>query len=88
MKKLNPRRQPATRADVERAKKQAMHDATGLALAIMFTVLRDKRGYTVEDLQQTWREVERLSESVNAGYVSVADLAHALKAEAGIEFVD
>ena len=41
-KKANPRRKPATQADVAKAKAQAQEQAVRLAWSIFFTVLRDK----------------------------------------------
>ena len=83
-KKPNPRKRPATQADVQRAKRDAKNEAVQFAWAILFTVLRDKEGYSIEDLRRVWAEVENLSDSIIKGYVSVADLRTALREEAGI----
>lgn len=64
MKKTNPRKRPATQADVEKAKKQ-----------------KDKNGFSNEELQDTWENVENLSESIRDGYVSVYDLRTVLREE-------
>lgn len=77
-------RQPATMADVKRAKEQATSDGCRLALALFFTVLLDKEGMSAEDLQRIWKEVEYLSESVAEGRVNANDLVHVLKEEYGI----
>lgn len=83
-KKSNPRKRPATQADVNRAKKEAQTDAIRLAWSIFFTVLRDKEGYeSIEDLKRVWKEVEDLSDSIAKGYCTVADLRDILKQEAG-----
>lgn len=82
-KKVNPRRRPATQADVNRAKKLASNESIRIAWAIMFTVLRDKEGYELEDLRRVWNEVEDLSEGIADGYVTVADLKDVLKQEIG-----
>ena len=81
MPKTNPRRRPATQADVERAKKDAQGEAISLAMTIMFTALLDKEGFTQEDLQRLWREVNDLSDSIAQGYVSAADLRNVLRRE-------
>ena len=81
MPKTNPRRRPATQADVERAKKAAQGEAISLAMTIMFTALLDKEGFTQEDLQRLWREVNDLSDSIAKGYVSAADLRNVLRRE-------
>jgi hypothetical protein len=72
--KVNPRRRPATQADVIKAKRQAQEEAVKLAWSILFTVLRDKEGYDLEGLQRVWQEVDELSESIVKGYCTVADL--------------
>ena len=81
MPKTNPRRRPATQADVERAKKAAQGEAISLAMTIMFTALLDKEGFAQEDLQRLWREVNDLSDSIAQGYVSAADLRNVLRRE-------
>ena len=83
-KRTNPRRQPATMAEVKRAKADAEDRALRAAWSIFFTVLRDKRGYTLEDLRSTWKEVEALSDSIAKGYCTIADLREILKLEEGV----
>ena len=83
-KKVNPRRKPATLADVERAKAKAMVDALRLAEVLIFTVLLDKHGFDSDRLLQVWHQVGDLSDSVNNGIVSVKDLETVLKEEYGI----
>ena len=85
MKKTNPRRKPASQADVDRAKRLAVQEATRYAWAIVFTVLMDKEHATPEILQRVWNEVDGLSEEIANGRVSVADLIDVLKQEYGIE---
>lgn len=82
-KKVNPSRRPASRADVERAKREAQEVAVKLAWSIFFTVLRDKEGYELDDLRRVWNEVEDLSDSIAGGYCTVADLRDVLKQEIG-----
>lgn len=80
-KKVNPRRRPASMADVERAKNEAIDKSSGTAMAIFFTVLCDKHGATAAELQTLWAEITELSSSVAQGYVSVSDLINTLKKE-------
>lgn len=87
-KKINKQRQPRTAADVERAKGSAVNEAVKLAWTILFTVLVDKEGYTVEQLQRVWNEVDYLSDSIKKGYVNCADLRHVLRTEYGINITD
>ena len=86
-KKVNPRNQPVTMAAVKRAKKDAVREATMTAWAIMFTVLRDKEGHTLEDLKRIWHEVDDLSDSIVQGYCTVSDLRTILKEEEGANIV-
>ena len=81
MKKINPWKRPATQADVAKAKKQATDEAISLAMTIFLTVLKDKNGFSNEELQDTWKNVENLSESIKDGYVNVYDLRTVLREE-------
>ena len=83
-KKTNPRRRPASMADVERAKDKARTETVRTSWSIFFTVLLDKEGMAKEDLCRIFAEVEYLSDSVIRGYCSVADLRDTLRREAGI----
>lgn len=84
-KKVNPRRRPATQADVVKAKQQAVDEAAKLAWTILFSVLWDKEGYTPEDMQRVWGEVDDLSDSIAKGYCNVSDLREVLRKEAGVD---
>lgn len=83
-KKTNPNKKPATMADVKKAKKMAQAEAVTIAIAIIFTVMRDKEGWGVKRLQRLWGEVNDLSDSVAQGYVKISDLLAVLEEEAGI----
>lgn len=85
-KKVNPRKKPVTQADLNKAKNAAISEAIEMTWAIFFNVLRDKEGYTTEDLQRTWSEVNNSSDSIVQGYVNVADLKNVLKQEEGLVF--
>lgn len=83
-KRINPRRRPATQADVERAKNAAVREATTATLAIVLSVLLDKFG-GADYIQDVWREINNRSEAVMHGYASIADYKHILKKDYGIE---
>lgn len=83
-KKVNPRRRPATQADVRKAKKEAQTLAIDACWTILFSVMRDKEGYGQKRLRRLWDEVNYLSESVSSGRVNIRDLAETLRDEAGI----
>lgn len=82
-KKTNPRRRPATQADVKKAKTESHEQAVRLAWSIFFTVLRDKEGYDLDGMQRVWGYINDLSDSIAKGYCTVADLREILKTEAG-----
>lgn len=84
-RKPNPNKHPATQADVNRARKQATHEAVEFAWAIIFSVLADKEGMEYEDLQRIWAEVNALSKSISDGYATIPDLKQVLKLEKGAE---
>lgn len=83
MKKVNPKRRPATWADVNKAKHEASDKAILTAMAIFLTVLVDK--FNGEDyVQDVWKEVNKLSDAITEGYVNVSDLKEVLRKEYGI----
>ena len=82
-KRVNPRRKPATQADVEKAKRQAQTHAINMVWAVFFTALRDKEGYGYTRLRRVWDEVNYISDSIDKGYVKLDDLVNEL-AEYGI----
>ena len=85
MNKVNPRRRPATMADVNRAVEQATNDALVASAAIFLTVLCDKESADAEIIQRVWEEIQELSQSIIDGYVSVADLKDTLRKEYGVD---
>ena len=86
-KKINPRRKPATMADVKRAKAEVAGSSVTLVMAVGFTVLHDKEGYGERRLRRVLREVYSLIEGISGGHVSVNDLLKTLKEETGINLM-
>lgn len=84
-KKINPRRRPATEADILRSREEGRTEAIGLAMAIMFTAMLDGGFLTPEQMRPAWDKVNYLSDSIVKGYVNVADLRRTLKEEYDIE---
>lgn len=82
-KRVNPNRIPVTltKADLDHVVADVYYEATTSAIAIMFTALLDKHGWTPEMLQQLWAEVNKLSEEVIEGRIKVDDLKQVLSEE-------
>ena len=70
-KKVNPRRQPASKADVKRAELRGRDDGIKFASALFLMALRDKEGFDLEALQKVWKEVGDLADSIAEGYCSI-----------------
>lgn len=83
-KKINPRRRPASQADVARVKREAIDQAIDVSWAISITILRDKFGFGSVRIHRYWDELQKLSEEIAEGRVSVRDLMATIKEEAGI----
>lgn len=84
MAKTNPRRQPATQADVNRAWKDGMLKGIDNAIIIFLSVLVDKFN-GADHIADVWQEINKLSEEIKEGRVSFADLKTVLKEEYGID---
>lgn len=84
-KKVNPRRRPASQADVERAKRTAVSLAISQTQAIVFLALLDKEGWDREQLLKLWHEVGDVSDSIAQGYIKLPDIIDTLRREYGID---
>lgn len=73
-KKVNPRKRPATGADVEKAKKYATNEAIKRTLYLILYILIEKHEAPYEDIQQLAREVNYYADSITKGYVSWKDI--------------
>lgn len=82
--KVNPRRRPATAADVARVKSDAVHEATQAVATIFLSVLRDKKDMPMKELQDIWAAVEERCDSLGKGYCNLSDLRDTLAQEDGI----
>ena len=80
MKKINPRKRPATEADVIRARNEGISYGVEKAMAIMLTVLLDK--YNAADyIVQVWQDICKYCVEIDEGRVSVPDLERVLREE-------
>ena len=86
MKKVNPRRKPATQADVLKAQRKAYNDAIIYVSAMFFTIMRDKFNFGIIRLKRIWKYLDELADNVNDGNVSLPDLITTLQEECGIDF--
>lgn len=85
--KVNPNRIPVSKAELERAKVEAVEQAIEQVSIVYFSVLCDKYGWSVEQLSDLWEKVNYLSDSIGAGDVTLADLRHTLREEKELRFI-
>lgn len=84
-KKVNPRKRPASQADVDRAKRTAVSQAINQTQAIVFIALLDKEGWDRGQLLKLWHEVCDVSDSIAQGYIKLPDIIDTLRQEYGID---
>lgn len=84
-KKTNPRKIPATQADVKRAKEQGYAEGVEAALVMVLYAIADKEHFPKWQIQRIGKEVNDVSDSVIKGYVTIPDILHMLKEEYDIE---
>ena len=80
-KKINPRRRPATIADVEKAKKEAQDKGLNLAICIILSALLDRGFLDPEQMRPAWDAINDKSDSIIKGYCNVNDLRQVLREE-------
>ena len=86
-KKVNPKRRPATGADVKRAKDAGMNFGVEFGINCVLHILLDKHGAPEEDIMQLRDEFMYLMDSIAKGYVTYADIRQSLKRENNMEVV-
>lgn len=84
-KKVNPRRRPASEADVKRERERTADGAVKFCMILFLTVMLDKEGSDKEQLQRIMCEIADLSDSVKRGYVNRYDLEKVLLEEYEIQ---
>lgn len=85
MRKTNPRRRPATQADIKKAKNEATDNAMKRVLYMFLYVLVDKHGAPKEDIQELAKELNYMADSIRKGYVTWRDIEHVLLEEYELE---
>ena len=84
-KKINPNRKPATAADINRARKEAINYALRAMLAISLTTMCDTFGFGDIRLKRFQEHSEKLVEEINEGRISIDDLIKVLADEHDIK---
>ena len=85
MTKTNPRRVPATQADVKRAYQDGVTEGIERGLRLFLFTLIDKHDAPMENVRQLVEEINYTAESVSQGYIKWADIAHVLQEEYCVE---
>lgn len=73
-KRVNPRRQPAPQADVNRAKNNATDEAIKRICYLMLYILIEKHNAPYEDIKQLAQEVNYYADSIVKGYITWKDI--------------
>lgn len=87
-KKVNPRRIPASQADVRKAKDKAVEKALILAKALTFTALLDEGIIKPEDVKRGWDRTNYLADSTKRGFVTIQDMYDTLIEEYGVDLAE
>ena len=85
--KVNPRKKPATAADLKKAADVGFNNGICGALTIMLYTLKDKFGTTDEELKEFADAFNYTLDSINKGYVKLKDLQKVISEEYGIDIV-
>ena len=80
-KKVNPRRQPTTQVDVERARVEGRIQGAKLMLTCIIWLLCDKHDAPADDVRQLSKEIQFLIENISARNVSFPLVQKTLKQE-------
>lgn len=86
--KINPRRRPASQADVKKAKEEAVAKAIVLTKALTFTALLDEGIIKPEDVKRGWDKTKYLADSTKRGYITMQDMYDALISDYGIDIAE
>ena len=85
--KVNPRRIPATGADVRKAKDNGMQFGVEFGINCILHILLDKHDAPEEDIMQLRDEFMYLMDSIAKGYITYADIRQSLRRENNLEVV-
>ena len=79
--KTNPRRKPATAAEVHRARQNGMDFGVEFGINCILYILKDKHNAPDNDIKQLRDEFMYLMDSIAKKYVSYADIKKTLSVE-------
>jgi len=82
--KPNPRKRPASMADVKRAKEEASDRAVRMMISVFIYVLKDKFAWRDDQLAKAWQHMNKTVEMIGEGRLSVRDINAVLGEEYGI----
>ena len=80
MARVNPKRRPATEADVNRAWETGVKEGVSNAAAIFLTVMLDKFN-AYDQIKDIWDAICKLSEEIAEKRVTISDLRYVLLKE-------
>ena len=80
-KKTNPRRIPASQADVNKAKDRATRDSIILCKALVFQALLDEGVLEPENVKRGWERTQYLADSLTKKRCTLRDLYKTLDEE-------
>lgn len=84
-RRVNPRRKPASEADVKRAKTDATDKSVRLAIVIFLTVLTDDFNFDHEQIQLAYARMNKLSQEIAEHRINLYDLLTVLSDEYGVD---
>lgn len=79
--RINPRRQPATKADVEKALSEGREQGAHLMFACILTSIKDIHMISNDDLCSMWEHSSKLLEEIKENRIKLADLDEVLAEE-------
>lgn len=79
--KVNPRKQPCTKAEAQKKADEAFY----LAIAIMISTVAEDELYDDDGIRALWEKINYKADSIAKGYINLYDLVDALREEYGID---
>lgn len=83
MPRTNPRRKPASQADVERARLEGQAEGARYMAGALFMALTDTVAASDDDFQTIWNRAMKIHQEVIERRITWADIMRTLKEERG-----